>query len=328
LNEAVRKANDRRGARLRRGSRDDNAALEAEYNRLLARLGARSLSDLMLLGSGLGTADSDLAIREATNVVAAAERRCADLRGELAQPGIDDLRAERAELLRQAQQILGGDCGANPVEALRRHRVEPAELVDAHVALARRLRGFGAHVDGTVLDTARRLVEQWNEETAQHARGLTESQRRAEAFEDVERVARQGRTMRARLVREIEVRRTEIEDLEFDGRRLEVRVRNDVPAGAVAMTPALVDRLVADVLNADDVTQSSLPVIVDDPFVALDAEHRAYALTALARRSGQRQIVFVTADVATIAWARNAGEDVAIAWTVEDSSARMMRQAV
>jgi hypothetical protein len=329
LHEAVRQASDRRGHLLRRGNREEAAALEEQYEALLTRLGARSFSDLMLLGSGLGTADSDLAIREATNVVSAAERRCADLRAELAQPGIDQLREERAELLQRARHMLGGDGGANAIEALRRHRVEPQDLVDAQVALARRLRDFGAHVDGTVVDTARRLITQWREDSAQLERDRCESERRAEAREDAERVARQGRTMRARLSREIETRRTEIEDLEFDRRRLEARLRNESSnPDPVAMTPALVDRLVADVLDNDDVQRSALPVIVDDPFVALDPEHRAFALTALARRSGKRQIVLVTGDDSTVAWARNAGENVAIAWTADDSSARMMRQAV
>jgi hypothetical protein len=135
--------------------------------------------------------------------------------------------------------------------------------------------------------------------------------------------------MRARLSREIESRRTEIEDLEFDRVRLERRVGDDRPDPDVStITPAIVDRVVADMLTFDDAASSVLPVIVEDPFGALEPELRHRALATLARRAGANQIVLVTADSAVVEWAKKAGDDVAIAWTAHDALARVTSQTV
>jgi hypothetical protein len=329
LREALTDATDRKRGQLRRRSTEDVAEIEAQFKALLTRLGAHSYDDLMLIGTGLGSADVDLAIREATNVVAAAERRCAELRAEQAEPTIDELRVERAELVERARQVLGYDPGPDPAAALRAYRVEPDAYVEAQVALARKLREYGARVDDTVIDTSRALIEEWREERVQQERGRAELQRREEDLDEAERIARQGRTTRARLTREIEARRTEIEDLEFDHARLESRVRDAGPTPDIAnITPALVDRVVADMLGAHGVAGSELPIIVEDPFAALDTPLRRRALAALVRRAGTRQVVLVTDDAATVQWAQDAGDDIAIAWTAEEAVARMLRQTV
>jgi hypothetical protein len=281
----------------------------------------------MLLGSGLGSANVDLAIREATNVVAAAERRCADLRQVLSQPDIDEMREQRAALVEQAREILGTDPGPNPAEALRASRVEPQAYVDAQVALATRLRDHGAHVDGTMVESARRLIDQWREEQARQERGRARVARFDDDLEEAERVARQGRTMRARLAREVESRRTEIEDLEFDRKRLERANTASADVDKTTVTPAIVDRAVVDMLTAAGAASSVLPVIVNDPFTALEPDLRRQALIALARRGGASQIVLVTADPATVQWAVDAGDDVAIAWTAQHAAARVIRQS-
>jgi hypothetical protein len=326
LHSALRAATDRKNGVLRRRPGDEVAALELELRELLARLGARSYDDLMLLGSGLGSANVDLAIREATNVVAAAERRCADLRQVLAEPDIDEMREQRAALIEQARAVLGTDPGSSPAEALRELRVEPQAYVDAQVALAARLRELDAHVDVTMVESARRLIDQWREESARNERGRARVARFEDELEEAERVARQGRTMRARLAREVESRRTEIEDLEFDRERLERANQASADVDTTAVTPAIVDRVVADMLTAPGAPSSILPVIVDDPFGPLEPELRREALAALARRAGTSQIVLVTADAATVQWAIDAGDDVAIAWTAQDAAARVIRQ--
>jgi hypothetical protein len=323
LREAAREANDRRTL-LRRRPGEESSAIDAQLKSLLERLGARTYDDLMLMGTGLGSADADLAIREATNVVAAAERRCSDLRTELTQPDIDQLRAERAQLVEQARRLLAADPGNDPVTALREHRIEPQAVVDAEVALARRLRDLDVHVDGTMVETAQRLIGEWNAQLDEHERGIAETQRLEDEVAEAEVVVRQGRTMRARLTHEVEARRTEISDLEYDRRRLETRAL-DTNSSVATITPAILDRVVAD-LFADTET-SALPVIVEDPFTALTPELRRRALGVLARRGGANQIVVVTADPATVQWAASVGEDVAIAWTADDARARM-RQTV
>jgi hypothetical protein len=327
LREALNEATDRKLGRLRRRPTEDAPALQAQLTALLARLGVRSYDDLMLLGTGLGSADPDLAIREATNVVAAAERRCADLRAVMSEPDIDELRAERAKLVERAQELLRTDPGSRPAIALREYRIEPAAYAEAQVALARALREYGAHVEGTVIDTARHLIAEWSDQRDEHERGRAELQRREDELAEAERVARQGRTMRARIAREIESRRTEIEDLEYDRRRLDERVRKEGSQPVIStITPAIVERVVADVLNADGVAGSRLPIIVEDPFGPLTPELRRHALNALARRAGQSQVVLVTPDPSVVQWARNAGENVAIAWTAQDAQARLARQ--
>jgi hypothetical protein len=323
LREAAREANDRRTL-LRRRPGEESSAIDAQLKSLLERLGARTYDDLMLMGTGLGSADADLAIREATNVVAAAERRCSDLRSELTRPDIDQLRAERAQLVEQARQLLGGDPGTDPITTLREHRIEPQAVVDAEVALARRLRDLDAHVDGTMVETANRLIDEWKAQLDEHERGLVETQRLEDQLAEAEDAVRQGRTMRARLTREIEARRTEISDLEYDRRRTETRAR-DANGTVATITPAILDRVVADLFTACE--SSALPIVVDDPFTALTPELRRRALGVLARRGGANQIVLVTADASTVEWAASAGEDVAIAWTADDARARM-RQTV
>jgi hypothetical protein len=324
LREALAEANDRKPAGRFRRPTEDPAALRAQLDALLARLGVRSVDDLLLLGTGLGSDDSDLAIREATNVVAAAERRCADLRAVLSERSIEQLRAEREELMEHAIAVLGRNPGSRPAAALREFRVEPQAFVDAQATLVARLREHGVRVEGTIIETTRRLIDEWREQRLERERG----QAAFEAYEDdlaeAQRITRQGRTARARLAREIEARRTEMEDLEFDRRRLERRVREE-GARVATITPGIVERVVANVLDADGVANSPLPIIVEDPFGPLDAKLRMHALAALARRAGQHQIVLVTPDASTVTWARNAGENVALAWTARDALARVMR---
>jgi hypothetical protein len=333
LRDALNDENDRKAGKLRRRPADDAAELEAQYKALLARLGARSYDDLLLLGTALGSANNDLAIREATNVVAAAERRCSELRAELSQPTIDELRQERAALVERARELLGRDPGRYPAPVLREYRVEPDAYVEAQEALASRLHEFGARPDDTTADgvvgAARALMDDWRAQREQQDSGVAELHRREEAREDAERVALQGRTLRARLAQEIDEQRTEIEDLEFDRDRLESRVREAGPVPYVAtITPALVDWLVANMLGAQGVAGSTLPIIVDDPFTALGPDLRRHALAALVRRTGTSQVVLVTTDATTLEWAHDAGDDVAIAWTADEAHTRMMRESV
>lgn len=305
--------------------------LEAQYRALLARLGVRSYDELLLLGTGLGSASVDLAIREATNVVAAAERRCNQLRDALAAPSIDDLVAEREALLERARALLGRDPGPDPAAALRAHRVEPRRSVAAHIALANKLRDLGVDVDTTPVETARRLLADWREQEAQQQQGRTELERIGAELAEAERLARQSRAARERLQRELEAQLTQVEHLDFDRRRLEARVREATSATeattVTTLTPAIIDRAVHDMLEQarGAATGASLPVIVDDPFVALDPELRRHALLALARRGVDRQIVLVTADAAIVGWAQRAGDNVALAWTSRDATERMAR---
>jgi hypothetical protein len=321
LREAIREAHDRR-PRMFSKRDDDVAALDAELRSLLDRLGARSYEDLMLLGTGFGSADTDLAIREATNVVAAAERRCSELGAELSQPDLDEMRSERRELVERAAAILGHDPGRDPAGALREYRVEPQQYTDAHVALARKLRDLGARIDGTPEQTAQRLIQEWEATRAEHERGFADLQRLDEELAEQERVAREGRTMRARLTRELEQRATEIEDLSFDRRRLAERLQQARPLSAGAsgtITPSTIDRAISTALHRNSVNDSPLPIVIDNPLEVLAPEFRARALDALARSAGAAQIVIITDDDAAVQWAHHAGDAVALAWTADDA---------
>jgi hypothetical protein len=302
--------------------------LDTQYKALLSRLGVRSYDELLLLGTGLGSASVDLAIREATNVVAAAERRCSDLRAVLAEPSVDDLRAERESLLEQARMVLGSDPGNDPATALRAHRVEPHRYVATQVALANKLRELGARVDTTVVDTARTLIDDWHEQQAQQERSRSELERLAVLLAEAERFARQSRTARERLETELEAQLTKVEDLDLDRRRLEARVHEVTTEPEVTtITPAIIDRAVNDMLAVarGGHEGASLPIIVDDPFGGLDPELHRHALSALARRAGSQQVVLVTHDAATVTWAQRAGDNVALAWTLENAMERMAR---
>jgi hypothetical protein len=326
LREALAAANDRKRAGRFRRSVEDSTELRAQLDALLARLGVRSVDDLMLMGSGLGSDDSDLAIREATNVVAAAERRCADLRAVLSERSIEQLRAEREELMEHTVQVLGRNPGSRPATALREFRVEPQAFVEAQAALLARLRAHGARVEGSIIETTRGLIDEWRAQRIERERGQAAFAEYEDELAEAQRTSRQGRTTRARLTREIETRRTEMQDLEFDRRRLERRMHDEDDNGGVStITPGIVERVIANVLDADGLAESPLPIIVEDPFGPLDAKLRMHALAALARRAGQHQIVLVTPDASTVTWARNAGETVAIAWTARDALARVMR---
>jgi hypothetical protein len=330
LREAIREAHDRRPRVLRKRAEDDITALEGELRALLDRLGARSYEDLMLLGTGLGSAATDLAIREATNVVAAAERRCAELQAELSQPDLDDLRSERQELVERAVSILGYDPGRDPARALREYRVEPQQYTDAQVALARKLRDLGARVDGTPEQTAQRLIDEWQATRAEHERGFAELQRLDDELSEQERVAREGRTMRARLTRELEQRSTEIEDLSFDRRRLAERLQQARPlsAGPVgAITPSIVDRAIATTLRRDGISAATLPIVIDNPLEIIAPEFRNRALDAIARSAGTAQIVIVTDDDAAVQWAHQVGDTVALAWTADGARGFMAERS-
>jgi hypothetical protein len=329
LREAIREAHDRRPRMLRKRADDDVGALETELRDLLERLGARSYEDLMLLGTGLGSADTDLAIREATNVVAAAERRCAELRAELTQPDLDDLRSERHELIERAAAILGRDPGRRPADALREFRVEPSEYSDAQVALARKLRDLGARVEGTPEETAQRLIDEWQATRAEHERGFAELQRLDDELGEQERAAREGRTLRARLTRELERRSTEIEDLSFDRRRLAERLHQARPlsGGPIGITPAVVDRAIATTLRRDAVGDAALPVVIDNPLEVIPAELRSRALDAIARSAGAAQIVIITEDEVAVQWAHSVGDVAAFAWTADDARGFMAERS-
>jgi hypothetical protein len=326
LRAALKDAKERRSRVLRRRPADEVVALEAELHALFERLGARSYEDLMLLGTGLGSADADLGIREATNVVAAAERRCAELRAELAEPTIEQLREERARLVERAAEVLGHDPGDDPVAALRAFQVEPPAFVDAQVALATALREFGVHVEGTVEETARALVADWRAVRAEQERGQAELQEIEEALTNAERLVREHLAQRSQLTRDIERLRTEVEDLQFDRERLESRLRDDARRSTVTtITPAIVERAVASMLSG--VTASPLPIIVEEPFAGLTPELRPDAFDALARRANGRQVILVTDDSAALQWARDVGEDVALAWTAQDAYAIVLTRA-
>jgi hypothetical protein len=330
LREAIREAHDRRPRMLRKRADDDITALEGELRALLGRLGVRSYEDLMLLGTGLGSGDTDLAIREATNVVAAAERRCAELQAELSQPDLDDLRSERQDLVERAASILGHDPGRKPADTLREYRVEPQQYADAHVALARKLRDLGARVEGTPEQTAQRLIDDWQATRAEHERGFAELQRLDDELADQERVAREGRTMRARLTRELEQRSTEIEDLSFDRRRLAERLQQARPlsSGPIgAITPSIVDRAIATTLRRDAVGDATLPIVIDNPLEIFAPEFRNRALDALARSAGTAQIVIITDDDAAVEWAHHVGDAVALAWTADGARGFMAERS-
>jgi hypothetical protein len=214
---------------------------------------------------------------------------------------------------------------------LRAYRVEPQRYVAAQVALANKLRELGARVDSTVVDTAQALLAEWDEQQERQERSRTELERLGAELAESERFARQSRAARARLERELDAQLTQVEDLDFDRRRLEHGVREATSEPEVTtvtkLTPAFVDRAVHDMLEqARDVHASAtLPVIVEDPFGALEPELRRHALGALARRANSYQIVLVTADAATVTWAQRAGDNVALAWTLQDAMERMAR---
>ncbi|MCU1430819.1 MAG: hypothetical protein JWL83_4819 [Actinomycetia bacterium] len=319
LRDALRESTERGGRMFRRRPDDDGASnAEEQLRALLERLGARSYEDLMLLGTGLGSADADLAIREATNVVAAAERRCADMRAELTEPGLDELRSERVELVERARQLLGHEPANRPADALRAMRIEPQALVDAEVALAQKLRDFGARVDGTLVDTAQALIHEWRTARAEQERGHAELRERDDEIIDAENEVRAARTQRSRLSRQIENCRTEIEDLEYDRERLQTRAR-DASRAVVTISPAIVDRAVAAMLQAAQISASAMPIVIEDPFDVLPVELRAHALDALARHAGSAQVVFVTADPGAVQWARSTNEALAFAWTADEA---------
>jgi len=322
LRESLRDATERRGRVLRRRS-DEIAALEGQLQALLHRLGARSYEDLMLLGTGLGSADADLAIREATNVVAAAERRCAELRAELSEPTIEDLRAERDMLLRRAEEVLGNDPSGDPATTLRGLHIEPPALTAAIAALSEKLRSVGARGDGDVVATAQALISDWRALRIDQARGQIELRALDAQIADAELIVRRGRTLRARLTQDIDVRRTEIDDLEFDRQRIETRLHAanaENGATVAAITPTIVDRAVASMLRRADIVDATLPIVLEDPFAVLPVELRRGALDALARSAvNGTQFILVTGDVMAVRWAQTTRDSVAMAWTAEDA---------
>jgi hypothetical protein len=320
LREAARAAAERGNRRFRRRAPDDHSDHEQELQALLERLGARSYEDLMLLGTGLGSTDSDLAIREATNVVGAAERRCAELRTELTEPGLPELGQERAELIERARQLLGYEPGTDPAAALRALRVEPPEVVQAQGALVARLHELGAQVTdaASIADAAVELIEQWQHVRDEQEHARAEQRRHDDEIKTAEQTVRDARTKRTRLVRQIDRYETEIEDLEFDRRRLRER---PLPAaiGVARITPAIVDRAVTAMLHNAGAERSPLPIVIDDPFAALPPELRRVALRSLARQSDGAQLVLVTADAGAVHWARSANDPSAAAWTADDA---------
>ncbi len=318
LREALRDANDSRGRGLFRRS-DDATALDAQLRELLGRLGARSYEDLMLLGTGLGSADADLGIREATNVVAAAERKCAELRAEISEPGLDELHAERELLCKRAHELLGREPSVDPAPELRSLHTEPPELVEARRALEARLRASGT-AEHEVADVAQRLAA--DARARRMAAGVDAFAPLANHADPAAAAAavRRGRVAHTHLQREIAARRTEIEDLRFDRARVEQRIHvADADGSGDTVSPAEVERAIAALVCHDDVVASATPVILDDPFAALPRALRIYALHALARHAQGPQFVLVTRDANTPRWAASVGSGVALAWTAEDA---------
>ena len=51
-------------------------------------------------------------------------------------------------------------------------------------------------------------------------------------------------------------------------------------------------------------TGESLPLVLDDPLVGLDAAHKQWALGTIGRLAGSPQVIYLTADRDVVAWAR------------------------
>lgn len=92
----------------RRRTRREADELRTRFESYLARFGAPTIEDLAVVGSGFGSTDADVAIREAATVVALAEERCGELRDELA----------RADAARDAAARLHALCTAGDPEVV------------------------------------------------------------------------------------------------------------------------------------------------------------------------------------------------------------------
>jgi len=134
--EATRLRNDWRYAEQahkssrRRRSRREAEELRAQYEAYLAQFGATCFEDLAVVGTGFGTTEADIAIREAATVVSMAEQKCAALRAELDAPSPLSLENRRAAVLSRAAALLGRTPGANASAELRAFRPESRTAVD------------------------------------------------------------------------------------------------------------------------------------------------------------------------------------------------------
>lgn len=114
----------------RRRSRREADEHRSRYEAFLARFGASSFEDLAVIGTGFGSTDADIAIREAATVVSMAEQQCAALRAELDAPGADVLVSRKADVLARTEALLGRPPGREPGAELRSRRPGRAVAVE------------------------------------------------------------------------------------------------------------------------------------------------------------------------------------------------------
>jgi hypothetical protein len=278
----------------------------------------------MLLGTGMGSTPTDDAIREASDVVMAAERRCAALHAERARSTAEALVEQHHELLARATRILGRTPDADPVAELRARRVPSDAAVAARAALASALHDLGVETSDESSDVtnaareylARRDVDPGaGDDVAQLEASLSQLHReRAETMHDARR------------------HRAELDRLSADRERIESRLaveRSRHRAAVEALSPTeATDRSVMTLLHRANAMANGLPLVVEDPFGDLDDAARTSALDAFAHRAGgETQVILVTASEATVAWARDLDHDLGSTWTAGDARALTRKPA-
>lgn len=302
------------GARRREAADRARAAYDAH----LRRYGVSTVEELAGSGTKRGTRDDDPEIQEAAAALAAAERRCEELRWLMRAPD-DEREATRIVMRARARRILGREPGRDLAAALRAHRLDPREHVQAQIALAAALRAEQVRIDTTLEAAARDWIaslhaeqEAWERRQAELRRLDAElAHRRAELTE--------ARSAHVDAGRELERLTAELEDLRFELRRLEARRAEHEHLDPIAdldeITPTQIPHLLHLAAGLDRPPTAHRPVVFDDPFADVHPAARRHVMSGLLSLAGRVQVVVFTDDAQTVAWARRAGDDFALVWS-------------
>lgn len=302
------------GARRRDAADRARAAYEAH----LRRYGVSTVKELAGRGTKRGTRDDDPEIQQAAAALAAAERRCEELRWLMRAPD-DEREATRIVMRARARRILGREPSRDLAADLRAHRLDPPEHARAQIALAAALRAEQVRIDTTLEAAARDWI------ASHHAEREAWERRQAELRNlDAELAHRRAELTEARnthieACRELERLTAELEDLRFELRRLEARRAEHEHLDPIAdldeITPTQIPHLLHLAAGLDRPPNAHRPVVFDDPFADVHPAARRHVMSGLLSLAGRVQVVVFTDDAQTVAWARRAGDDFALVWS-------------